>query len=492
MRVSRFNREDLTERGEKLMLSISGIRGAIRGGLDPLNAMAFAAAFSTVTGKRIVVGRDERESGAWLKELFIGTLLAAGKEVLDGDVAPTPSIKCAVNLTQADAGLVISASHNPFDWNGFKFIRKGGAFFTSQDWERWFQALRQFSPERVIAKRPGSLARIDAIEIHLNAILQLLKGYKDTKDIGRQGYRVAVDGCCGAGRKALPLLLTSLGCQVVGLHCDKGSRANFPRAPEPSPTALKKFYTFMKKHQAVIGFALDPDADRLAVVSPRLGPLDEEYTLPLALIGFSSQTKEKQLQKLKKGKKMRVALNFSTSSLCVHALPGAKIEIVRTAVGEANVAELMRRKKIVFGGEGNGGVILSSVPSFGRDPLAGAALILKAMSVVGASSVDALVEQLPPLYMRKGKYLPQNKKKKGKGIPTDLQDIFAATEAAFSDGQADHQDGLYLSFSDSSWLHLRSSNTEPLIRLIAEAPSQQRLDQLVSRGDKLLQKAGWR
>jgi phosphomannomutase len=456
----------LIERGKNLLISVSGIRGIIPAGLDPLNVVCFARALAAVTGKRIVVGQDARPTGPALKHILIGTLQAAGKTVIDIGLAPTPTVKAAVAL-HGDAGVMISASHNPLEWNGFKLIQKGGYFFDAPMNERWMRALRDNVDPTVDYKRFGQVTQIDAVADHIEAVLKALPL---RKEIRAQKYRVAVDAVAGAGRAALPQLLEELGCKVERLYCDASDR--FPRPPEPTPTALKSFGRLVKDTKAAVGFALDPDADRLVCGSQAQGAINEEYTLPLAFLGLAPF--------LKKTAKSRgpIVVNLSTSTLCDTIAAKYGVPVVRAAVGEANVVELMRKRGAIFGGEGNGGVIHPGIPSYGRDSLIGAALVLQAMAHRKAKSVDLLMRDLAVLHMQKTKFEFER---------SQLAAIFARFEQGFGPGvQVDRRDGLYLSFPDGAWLHVRASNTEPILRVIAQASGPRELRDLIKNGRSFL------
>jgi phosphomannomutase len=461
-----FHPEALTERGKKLLISVSGIRGTIPAGLDPVNTVCFVRALAAVTGKRIVVGEDARPTGPALKQILIGTLIASGKSVLDIGLAPTPTVKAAVAL-HADAGVMISASHNPLEWNGFKMIQKGGFFFDAAMNAKWLKALRENVDPSVEYKKFGSHTRIDGIQDHIKAVL---KSLPLLKQIRAKKYRVVVDGVAGAGRDALPLLLEELGCKVVRLYCDSSDR--FPRPPEPTPSALKEFGKLTRDKKAAVGFALDPDADRLVIGSPTFGAINEEYTLPLALLGLAPF-----LPKKPKTKPV-IVVNLSTATLCDDVAAAYGIPVLRSAVGEANVVELMRKRGAVFGGEGNGGVIHPNIPSYGRDTLIGAALILQAMTRQGLKSVDGLMAGLSTLHMEKTKFEFER---------SELDDIFDRFTNGFGEGvQADRTDGLHLKFSDDAWLHIRASNTEPILRVIAQARNPTMLRERIDRARELL------
>ena len=448
--------DSLTRRGGDLMISLSGIRGVLPRGLDPINIVHFARAFCAITGKKIIVGNDARPTAPIMRHLVLGTLIASGKEVIDIGLAPTPTVKAAVALWKADAGIMLSASHNPPEWNAFKFLGKGGFFFGARESERLMQALAEDRHGFTDYKRMGSVSERDAGEAHVKAVLKTIPAA--TLDaIRKRRYHVVVDAVSGAGREALPRLLEELGCKVTRLFCDPHPKGEFPRPPEPTPAALKKFGALVKAKRAAIGFALDPDADRLVLGSSGRGAINEEYTLPLALLGLPKNVK-----------KGVVVINLSTSNLIEIVAQERGLKVLRAPVGEANVVSLMRSRKAVFGGEGNGGVIDPRVPSYGRDTLSGAALVLAAMARAGAGSLDELMDALPPLFMEKRK----------QALAGDVAGTLEALKAKFPGAQADTTDGLRLDLSEG-WIHARPSNTEPIMRVIAQADSRARLKALL-------------
>ena len=244
------------KRGECLGISISGIRGTIPEGLDPENIVPFARAFAQITGKRIMIARDTRPSGPFLHQLIVGTLIASGKEILDIGIAPTPSLKCSVRLFKANAGIVISASHNPIEWNGFKFVDEKGFFWGKEKQQKWLAALSSDHRENKIYcqnKTLGSYKLVNAIPGHIQAVLSFLEKSEEKKiqSIREKKYVVVVDAGAGAGARALPLLLEKLGCRVIPLYCRVPPKMQkFPRGPEPAPQSLKKLASLGQKTQS--------------------------------------------------------------------------------------------------------------------------------------------------------------------------------------------------------------------------------------------------
>lgn len=469
------------DHGNHLLISVSGIRGVIPDGLNSLNIVLFTRAFCAITGKKIVIGNDARPTGPMMKHLITGVLMSAGKEIIDIGLAPTPTVKAAVKTYRADAGIMISASHNPTQWNAFKFIDKNGFFFNKDRIEELKAALDRNDSPDVEYKKLGRSREANGIQDHILSVLDIIPNVPAIK---RKKYTVVVDAVAGAGRVALPQLLKALGCKVEELYCEADANDSFPRPPEPTPDSLKQFSKKLKETKAAIGFALDPDADRL-VIGSKNGAINEEYTLPLSLFGLLSQDALKEFQKngheegfcVSEKVKGKIVLNLSTSDLVDYVASRIGSVVHRSAVGEANVVESMKIHRAMFGGEGNGGVIHPSVPSYGRDPIVGAALILSAMTMLNADSVEDLMKMLPELFMKKIKV------ERGS---SNLSSIFKKMTSLFPDAAKNEDDGLHLTLSDHSWIHARASNTEPVIRLIAQAPSKKRLNQILSDAEETI------
>ncbi|MCG6143498.1 phosphoglucosamine mutase [Leptospira bandrabouensis] len=450
----RFTKEyDLSS----LMISISGVRGKIGLGFGLDEALAFSKSFaSMMNGGTAVIGRDSRPSGPYLESLLTSALLASGNSVLTLGLVPTPTTKAVVNLSKANGGIMISASHNPMDWNAFKFISKKGFFFSAEENKKLLSIIQngtypkeQISPEGYIDSGE------DYIDLHLSSVLKRVNVAK----IKKKKFTVFVDAVGGAGSYVVPKFLQMLGCRVVAHNCNPDG--TFPRPPEPTAAALKSVEPYFKKSKADIGFALDPDADRLVLFSPKRGAVSEEYTLPLALMNVLSTAK----------KKAKVVVNLSTSFLNEEVGSRFGAEVIRSKVGEANVVEEMLKTKAAFGGEGNGGVIDPTIPSFGRDTLSGIAHILNLMAETG-KTVDALLDELPSLYMDKQSF------PLAKGM--SLESLYEKFQSEFSPKVISEKDGLWMYVSDS-WIHIRPSNTEPIFRVITETKSKSDLETTLKR-----------
>ena len=459
--------QEHTARGDDLKISISGIRGTVPRGLDPDNILAFAKAFAATTGNRIIIGNDARNTGPMLRHITIGALLAAGKEVIDVGLAPTPTVKAAVKLFGGHGGIMFSASHNPPEWNGFKFMGPGGFFFDQDQSAKLLAAIKKNDFPAKDYRKIGTLETKDAIQVHIDSVLELIPA---ASRIAKRRFRVVVDAVGGAGREALPRLLEALGCTVIPLYCDAEPSGRFPRPPEPTPAALRKFGSLVKEKRADIGFALDPDADRLVIATPKKGAIHEEYTLGFAFMGTELYHRAHTGRSRRSPGDRNIIVNLSTATVIDALATPLGFNIVRSAVGEANVVARMRKEKARFGGEGNGGVIHSDIPSYGRDPLIGVALILSALIETGQDA-DGLLAQMPRIFMEKTKLARSRA----------IEEVANKAVSTFPGARIDRTDGVHLALPDGAWVHLRESNTEPVVRLIAQASTGAKLKDLCQR-----------
>lgn len=440
-----------------LMISISGVRGKVQSGFGLGEALLFSRAFSTMMeGGTVVIGRDSRPSGPYFESLLSSALLANHSSILSLGLVPTPTTKAVVNLAKAKGGIMISASHNPMEWNAFKFISKQGFFFSASENQKLLSIIRDqsFFKEQIHPKGYVESGE-DYIDLHIQSVLDRVNVSK----IKKKKFKVFVDAVSGAGSFVIPKLLQKLGCQVVSHNCNPDG--TFPRPPEPTAKALKVVEPHFKKSKADIGFALDPDADRLVLFSPKRGAISEEYTLPLALQNVLSNAK----------KNSKVIVNLSTSFVNEHVAESMGASVIRSKVGEANVVEEMIQSKAIFGGEGNGGVIDPKVPSFGRDTLSGIAHILNLMAETG-KSIDSLLDELPELFMEKQSF-PLSK-------GSSLESLYDKFKSEFSPKIISEKDGLWM-YIDDSWIHIRPSNTEPIFRVIIETKSKNDLSLTLKR-----------
>jgi phosphomannomutase len=445
---------------ETLMISVSGMRGLVGTDLTPELVARYAAAlgaWAAAAGKpTVVIGRDARTSGEMFTHAATAGLLSVGVDVIDAGIAPTPTVQMAVEHHRAGAGLILTASHNPIEWNALKFVGPDGIFLDGAAGAA-VRALAEQGPPRRGWDGLGRVRRdTDAIDRHLEAILALPQ--LDVPAIRARRFRVALDCVRGAGGTTIPRLLERLGCHVNGIHLEVDGR--FPRDPEPIPAHLTELGTLTTASGADIGFAVDPDADRLALVDERGQPIGEDYTLALAVRAVLSRQPSG-------GEPAVVVANLSTSRVVEDAAVALGARFLRAPVGEVNVARMIVSEGAVIGGEGNGGVILPAL-HVGRDAPLGVALILQHLVDSGAT-VSQLVAAAPRYRIVKEK-APRG---------ADFGRIHGALRERFPEALADERDGLRLAWGDR-WLHVRASGTEPVIRCIAEAPTEAGAHELIA------------
>ncbi len=447
-----------------LMVGVSGIRGRVGGALTPEVVAGYAAAFgawalSRKPGSPIVLGRDSRVSGPMFHRVAIGALQSVGARIIDIGLTTTPTCQLAVEHHHAGGGVMLSASHNPIEWNALKFVGASGLFLEAHEGAE-MRALVERGIPRASWDRLGSVeVDTDAAQRHLDRILRL--PYLDVARIRARGFHVALDCVRGAGAVIVPQLLERLGCRVSAIHIEPDGR--FPHSPEPIKENLKDLEQLVRSSKADLGFAVDPDVDRLALVSDAGTAIGEDFTLALASMLVLAH------------RQGPVVTNLSTSLVVEDAVTRAGSTLTRAPVGEVNVAVRMREMRAVIGGEGNGGVILPEV-HLGRDAPVGIALILQLLTETG-KSLGTLAGELPRYAIVKDKLdRPQ----------ASLDSVYAALREAFPDARVDTQDGLRLAWNDR-WLHVRPSGTEPIVRVIAEAPTEQDARALVQRARQPLE-----
>jgi len=441
-----------------LMISVSGMRGHVGTDLTPELVARHAAAlgaWAREAGKPLVVlGRDARTSGPMFTHAAIAGLMSVGVDVLDLGIVPTPTVQMSVEEHRAGAGLILTASHNPIEWNALKFVGPDGIFLDAEAGAT-VRALAEQGPPRsgwdglgVVREDPEAIAKHFAKVLALPMI--------DAPAIRARKLHVALDCVRGAGGLAIPPLLEMLGCRVSGINLEADGL--FPRPPEPVPENLGELGDLVRRTGADIGMAVDPDVDRLALVDETGTPIGEDYTLAFAVRTVLAQHV---------GATPTVVVNLSTSLVVEDAARDFGARFVRAPVGEANVARTMRDEGAVVGGEGNGGVMLPAL-HIGRDAPLGVALILQALARSG-HSVSELVQQQPRYAIVKAKG-PRG---------AELRPLYDALRARFTDAAADERDGLRLAWRDR-WLHVRPSGTEPIVRYIAEAPTVAEADALIA------------
>jgi len=453
----------------RLMISVSGIRGRVGFGLTPEVVARYAAAFGAWAVARakerggnpaVVLGRDSRVTGPLFHSVTRAALESVGADVIDIGLTTTPTLQMAVEHHHAAGGLGITASHNPIEWNALKFIGPDGLFLSAAQGKEMRALVDEGIPYATYDKLGTVHFDGDAIARHLDAVLAL--PFIDVQGIRSRKFVVAYDACRGAGGEVIPRLLELLGCEVHAIELEADGR--FPRPPEPIAENLGALEALVKRTGAQIGFATDPDVDRLALVSDEGKAIGEDYTLALAT------------RVVLRHRTGAVVTNLSTSRIVDDMAAERGTPVLRAPVGEVNVALAMRDAGAVIGGEGNGGVILPEL-HLGRDAPLGVALLLQLLHEDG-EPLSKIVARFPRYAILKDKLDRPDK-------PLDA--VYAALTAAFPDAEADTQDGLRLAWTDR-WVHIRPSGTEPIVRVIAEAPTAAGAQALVDSGRELLAK----
>jgi phosphomannomutase len=437
-----------------LMISISGVRGIVGRSLTPELLVRFGAAFGTyMKSGRVVVGRDTRVSGEMVKCAVFSGLLSTGCSIIDVGVVATPTATLMIEELKCNGGVVISASHNPVEWNALKFFRADGVYLNADEGR---DLMTIYYSGDFVRKPWDALKTIevvtDAEAHHVDKVLSIL----DVPLIKSKKFRVALDCCNGAGVGVSLRLLRALGCSVEPIHCTPDGL--FPHTPEPNFINLQDLCRFTKERGADVGFATDPDADRIAIVSENGDFLGEELSLALAAQYVLSRTTDRSRP---------VVINMSTSRVSEDVARQAGCEVIRTAVGEVNVAEKMEQVKALIGGEGNGGVIDPRI-HYGRDAIVGMGIMLEYMARTGRRC-SQLANALPQYAMLKTKI----------DCPTaQSREVIRTLKTEAGGARANIDDGLRLDWDDR-WVHLRASNTEPVMRIIAEARTPEMAQALV-------------
>ncbi len=485
------------------MAGVSGVRGITGSGLTPALTADYVSAYAARRGEGpILLARDPRSSGEELARVVIGTLTGLGRDVVLLGIVPTPTLLLNTALLGAAGGIMITASHNPVEWNGLKFADPAGRFLSPSDSLAVIEAVA----DGRVGDRAGTgtaagelITDTDAGERHAERMRRAAG--VNTGAVEGAGFTVVVDGCCGAGSQLLPFYLESHGVTVHRIHCDPDG--TFPRPPEPLPEAITDLCAAVVEHGADLGFALDPDGDRLAIVGPDGEPLGEEATIALAsrqvLVscrvtnvgtesdagpglqgaatrhsggygeeaqrsrsGYGTARMPRLLRDRAPGTRTgSVAVNLSTTRMIDDVAGEFGATVIRTPVGEINVVEGMLAAGSVVGGEGNGGVIHPDVV-YARDALTGAFLILSAMAE-GGLDLPALRSSIPSYTMLKLRFaLPA-------GGAAALGERLTSLPGRFPEAAVDDRDGVRLDWPER-WVHIRPSNTEPIVRLISEAP----------------------
>ena len=449
-----------------LIKSISGIRGTIGGNvgdnLTPIDAVKFASAYGTWIKQqrnkenyRVVVGRDARISGEMIQNLVMNTLVGLGINVIDLGLSTTPTVEIAVPMEHADGGIILTASHNPKQWNALKLLDSKGEFLNGEEGAKILKIAESNDMAFAEVDDLGKITINDAyIDIHIDEVLDLELVNKSA--IEKAKFKVVVDGVNSTGGIAIPLLLERLGVHAVKLYCDP--TGHFPHNPEPLKEHLTDLSEEVVKERADFGIVVDPDVDRLAFVDETGEMFGEEYTLVACADYVLSKTSGNTVSNMSSTRALRD----------VTEKHGGIYQA--SAVGEVNVVNLMKKNNAVIGGEGNGGIIYPD-SHYGRDALVGVALFLSLLAEK-KMKVSELRASYPNYFM--------SKKKIQLTPELDVDGVLVAMENKYSEENLTTIDGVKIDFSNS-WVHLRKSNTEPIIRIYTEAPSQNEADSLADR-----------
>lgn len=447
-----------------LIKSISGIRGTIGGrpgeGLSPIDIVKFTAAYATLLNAKskstIIVGRDARVSGEMVSNLVIATLTGMGLHVIDIGLSTTPTVEMAVTGLQAAGGIILTASHNPWQWNALKLLNEKGEFLDAKAGERLLEIAAKEDFNFAGIENLGTVTHDNTqIEKHIDKILEL--PYVNSEAIKKAGFRVVVDAVNSTGGIAIPMLLKALGVETIfKLYCDP--TGIFPHNPEPLPEHLTEISKLVIQQGAHVGFVVDPDVDRLAIVCEDGSMFGEEYTL-VAVADY--------VMSFKKG---NTVSNLSSTRALRDITEKAGGSYSAAAVGEVNVVAKMKETNAIIGGEGNGGVILPDL-HYGRDALAGIALFLSQLAITG-HSCTSLKKNYPSYFISK------NKIQLSPEMDVDL--ILAEIAGKYKNQPVTTIDGVKIEF-DKDWVHLRKSNTEPIIRIYSESKNESLAADLANR-----------
>ena len=450
-----------------LIKSISGIRGTIGGnpgeGLSPLDIVKFTGAYLMFLKKKdqdkklkIVVGRDARISGEMVNHVVIGTLMGMGADVVDIGLSTTPTVEIAVVHQKADGGIILTASHNPKQWNALKLLNENGEFLNAAEGEEILNIAETSSYLFADVDNLGALkTRDDFIDIHIREVLKLK--LVDVDAIKNAGFRVAIDGVNSTGGIAIPRLLSALGvAKIEELYCRPNG--HFPHNPEPLPENLTEISRLVKETKCDVGFVVDPDVDRLAIINEDGTMFGEEYTL-VAVADYILQNS-----------KGNTVSNLSSTRALRDVTEAAGGKYFAAAVGEVNVVAMMKAQGAIIGGEGNGGIIYPE-SHFGRDALVGVALFLTFMAKTG-KSCSAIKQQYPAYHISKNKIALSPE--------MDVDVILEQVAEKYTGQPINKIDGVKIEFG-KEWVHLRKSNTEPIIRIYSESESENKANELAHR-----------
>ncbi|OGU50434.1 MAG: phosphoglucosamine mutase [Ignavibacteria bacterium GWC2_35_8] len=435
-----------------LMVSVSGIRGIIGGGLEPQVIVKYSSAYADFIGKgKVIIGRDARISGEMIRAILIGTLLSKGLDVIDLGICPTPTVQYMVKTLKAQGGIAISASHNPNEWNALKLLNSTGQFMTPDENKIMLENLEASQETYSSWEKLGKLTYYqDGLQRHMEDVINMQ--FIEVDKIRKKKFRVLVDCVNGAGVYVIPDLLRKFGCEVIEMNCEK--TGIFPRLPEPIPENLTATMKAVVDSKADLGIVVDPDVDRLVLITEDGKSFSEENTITQAVKFVLSK------------KKGNVVVNLSTTRAVDDVAKDFGGQVFRSPVGEANVVLKMKETNAIIGGEGSGGVIFPDL-HYGRDALVGIALTLQHLTETNQSLLE-LKKDLPQYFISKKKI------DSGKSNPDE---IIEKIKEKYSDQKINTDDGLRIDFEDH-WVHFRKSNTEPIIRIITESKNQQHSEEL--------------
>jgi len=438
-----------------LMVSISGIRGIVGNGLEPEVLIKYLAAYADFCSQgTIVVGRDARISGEMVKSLVIGTLLAKGNNVIDVGICPTPTVLFNVRKFEAVGGIAISASHNPNEWNALKLLNNQGEFMTPEENAVMLSLVEKGDSHYKPWDKLGSITNYpEGLENHMQAVLNM-PGI-DLEAIRKRKFRVMLDCVNGAGGYVMPQLLREFGCEVIEMNCEK--TGIFPRLPEPIPENLTETMRAIKENKVDLGIVVDPDVDRLVLITEIGEPFSEENTVVQAVKFALSREKG------------NVVVNLSTTRAVDVIAESFGCKVYRSPVGEANVVKMMKEVDAVIGGEGSGGVIYPKL-QYGRDALVGTAMILQQL-VEFKGSISEFKKTIPEYFIKKSKIELKN---------VDPDFVLNKLKNKYNGEKLNVSDGLRIDFEDH-WVHFRKSNTEPILRCIVEAETEAKSEELIKK-----------
>lgn len=450
-----------------LIKSISGIRGTIGGhvgdNLTPVDAVKFASAYGTFlkqnsnsTSKlKVVIGRDARISGPMIHQLVVNTLIGLGIDVIDLGLSTTPTVEVAVPMEQADGGIILTASHNPKQWNALKLLNAKGEFLSGADGAKILEIAEQEAFDFATVDDLGEITENEAyMDIHIDEVLEL--PLVDVEAVAKRKFKVVVDGVNSSGGVVIPKLLEEMGVEVVKLYCEPNG--HFPHNPEPLKEHLGDICKLVVEEKADLGIVVDPDVDRLAFISNDGEMFGEEYTLVAVADYVLSKTPGNTVSNMSSSRALRDITEKHNGTY------------EASAVGEVNVVELMKKTNAIIGGEGNGGIIYPEL-HYGRDALVGVALFLTYLANQ-TQTVAEIRAGYPQYFMSKNKIelTPQ----------IDVDAVLQEMQHVYANENITTIDGVKIDFP-TEWVHLRKSNTEPIIRIYTEAPSQVEADALAER-----------